>query len=310
MSPEPESFNLPRWVYVTLSFITAAIGIAACGVTAQFFILGLERLEPDPTARSMLVATGMLMIATEMAAFGLAALLPAKKLRSLRIKLIATGILLLAFEAATIYATQGALDQASEAAASASSQRVLELQATIHARRAAAQSLRDNGTQQSASSNAWTRTLGASALRDALKVEGEIAPLAKEMAQLQAAARPTTASVLGQQGVMAYGLARGLLISTMGLAMFGAAGALMREALATSQAAKPEQPGREPQAVPASCELRSGSGPALVPRQVPLEVPVPPLGTAGLDHGKDGWIQALENIPGAIVARKTRSASR
>lgn len=242
MNAAVETTHLPRWIYMALAMATAAIGLAASGITAKFFILGLERLEPDPTARNILVATGLLMIATELAAFGIAALLPANKLRSLRKKLIATGLLLLAFEVATICVTQGALDQTSESAALASAQRIEELQATIKARRDAAQSLRANGAQQSASSNSWTRSLGAAALRDALKVESQIDPLANELAQLQASARPTTASVLGTQGTMVYGLARGLLISAMGLVMFGVAGALLREGMASNHTAPADKP--------------------------------------------------------------------
>lgn len=241
MNAEVETTHLPRWIYMALAMATAAIGLAASGITAKFFILGLERLEPDPTARNILMATGLLMIATELAAFGIAALLPSNKLRSLRKKLIATGLLLLAFEVATICVTQGALDQASESAALASTHRIEELQATIKARRDAAQSLRANGAQQSASSNAWTRSLGAAALRDALKVESQIDPLANELAQLQASARPTTASVLGAQGTMVYGLARGLLISAMGLVMFGVAGALLREGMADNRSASADK---------------------------------------------------------------------
>lgn len=241
MNAEVETTHLPRWIYMALAMATAAIGLAASGITAKFFILGLERLEPDPTARNILMATGLLMIATELAAFGIAALLPSNKLRSLKRKLIATGLLLLAFEVATICVTQGALDQASESAALASTHRIEELQATIKARRDAAQSLRANGAQQSASSNAWTRSLGAAALRDALKVESQIDPLANELAQLQASARPTTASVLGAQGTMVYGLARGLLISAMGLVMFGVAGALLREGMADNRSASADK---------------------------------------------------------------------
>lgn len=302
MSAEAYSTTLPRWVYIALSIITAAIGVAACGVTAKFFILGLERLEPDPAARSILVATGMLMIATEMACFGLAALLPATKLRSLRVKLIATGSLLLCFEAATIYAAQGALDQASESAASATTQRIGELQATIQARRAAAESLRANGTQQSASSNSWTRTLGAASLRDALKVEAEIDPLARELSHLQGAVRPTSASVLGTQGMMAYGLARGLLISTMGLVMFGAAGALLREALTRSTAPVPDA-AVDPVGLPEVAAGRAPSAPVSAPKASASAAPSPASETAGWDRGRDGWIKALENIPGAFVTR-------
>lgn len=241
MNSAVEATQFPRWVYMALAMLASAIGLASSWITAKFFVLGLERLEPDPTARDILMATGLLMIATELAAFGIAALLPKNKLRSLKIKLIVTGLALLAFEVATICVTQGAIDQANTSASVASTQRIQELQATIKARREAAQSLRSNGAQQSTSSNAWTRTLGAAALRDALKVESEITPLSHELAQLQASVRPTTDSILGTQGVMLYGVARGLLISAMGLVMFGVAGALVREGMTLKNTISAEQ---------------------------------------------------------------------
>lgn len=293
MSAATEATHLPRWVYIALAAVTAAIGLAASGITAKFFILGLERLEPDPTARSILVGTGLLMIATELAAFGIAALLPANKLRSLRTKLVITGLLLLAFEAATICVTQGALDQASESAAKASMQRVHELQTTIQARRAAAQSLRDNGALQSASSNAWTRSLGAAALRDALKVESQIDPLANELAQLQASTRPTTASVLGTQGVMVYGLARGLLISAMGLVMFGVAGALLREGMATNQA---NPAGRPAAAATQQVKLGNQRVPAVAPTQSATN-----WITCALGRGREWW-RKMFGIPERLLA--------
>lgn len=221
----------PRWAFVVLAVITATIGLSASWVTAQFFILGLERLEPDPLAKGILVIAGVLMIVTELAAFGIAALLPRQKFASERKRLIATGLVLLAFEAITICVTQGALDKSTETAAHASIARMDELKLSINARRTSAESLRTNGTTQSASSNAWTRTLGAAALRDALKVEAQIEPLANELAQLQASARPTTTSVLGERGTMFYGIAKGLLISSMGVIMFGVAGSLLAKGL-------------------------------------------------------------------------------
>ena len=299
MSAAVGTVHLPRWVYIALSALTATIGLAASGVTAKFFILGLERLEPDPTARSILVATGLLMIATELAAFGIASLLPANKLRSVRTKLIATGLLLLAFEAVTICVTQGALDQASESAMTASTQRIQELQATIQARRAAAQSLRANGNRQSASANGWTRTLGASALRDALKVEDQIDPLAHELAQLQAAARPTTASVLGAQGVMAYGLARGILISAMGLVMFGVAGALLREGMAINPVVPAEMPATAAQSVKLvqqNMQLGAARKDIAVPEQTASSISGYTLGC-----GKVWWRKML-GIPSKFLA--------
>lgn len=235
-----EAPNMPRWAYMLMAGVAAAIGLGASGVTAQFFILGLEKLEADPMARSLLVLTGILMIATELAAFGIAAMLPSKQLRAMKVTLIFAGALLLAFEAATIYITQAAIDQASEVEATSKATRIQELKASIESRRAAAKGLRENGQTQSASANAWTRTLGAVALRDALKVEEQIAPLSTELAQLQAATKPTMASVLGQGGMHAYGIVRGLLISTMGLVMFSAAGALLREGFPRKNA-QPDQ---------------------------------------------------------------------
>lgn len=220
---------MPRWAYVFLAAIAAAIGLAASVITAKFFVLGLERIEPDNIARDVLIATGILMILTELLAFGLAALLPSNQLRALRTKLIVCGALLLTFEVATIYITQVALMQNAAVSATAAETKINGLQKSIENRRAAAQSLRVNGESQSASTNAWTRTLGAKALREALQAEQQIDPMVAELAQLQSQVRPNLANVIGETGVLIYSVTRAFLISVMGLVMFGAAGALLRE---------------------------------------------------------------------------------
>jgi hypothetical protein len=230
------NLKIPQWAFMALSAVTAVIGLSASWITSKFFILGLVRLEPDDAARDILLAAGMLMIVTELACFGIASLLPAGKFRAERFKLLATGLVLLAFEAVTICVTQNALDQASASASTASVARLNELKSTIAARRESARSLRSNGAMQSESQNSWTRTLGAAALRDALKVETQIEPLAHELAQLEAAARPTTTSVLGQVGTNLYGVAKGLLISGMGLVMFGISGSFLRMAFSVNEA--------------------------------------------------------------------------
>ena len=222
--------NLPRWAYASLALVAATVGLASSTVTAQFFVLGLERIEADPTARNILIATGMLMIVTELIAFGLAALLPKRQLRALRNKLIICGVMLLGFEAATIYITQLALIQATDATVTSTDTHIANLKTSIENRRATAKSLRENGALQSASTNAWTHTVGAGALREALKVDQQIEPLSAELATLQAAARPSMTTMLGANGMLAYSVARAMLISVMGLVMFGAAGALLREA--------------------------------------------------------------------------------
>ncbi|MEO8120129.1 MAG: hypothetical protein ABI606_12525, partial [Rhodoferax sp.] len=92
--------------YQLLAALAALIGLASSFVTAKFFVLGLERVEPDSLAREGLIAAGVLMVVTELAAFGLAALLPRAPLRELRWRLMMCGMLLLAFETATIFVTQ------------------------------------------------------------------------------------------------------------------------------------------------------------------------------------------------------------
>lgn len=220
--------TMPRWVYGLLASVAATIGLAASFITAKFFILGLERLEADNAARDVLIATGVLMILTELLAFGLSALLPTHQLRALRTKLIICGTLLLTFEVATIYITQVALMQTATATATATETRINGLQASIESRRAAAESLRANGKLQSASSNAWTRTLGAKALREALEAEQAIDPLTTELAKLQSEVRPNLTTVIGENGMLIYSVTRAFLISAMGLVMFAAAGALLR----------------------------------------------------------------------------------
>ena len=227
----PQSPLLPRWSCILLAVLAAVIGLASSAVTAQFFVYGLQRIEPDTFAREALIAAGVLMIVTELAAFGLAALLPKAQLQALRWRLMACGLLLLSFESATIYVTQVALVKTGETSASAASTRIADLRASIDSRRAAAAALQVNGIRQSDSIHGFNRAAGALALRESLDAETAIAPLAVELAALEASKRPTLTDVLGTQGMLAYTVARALLISVMGLVMFGAAGALLRPVL-------------------------------------------------------------------------------
>jgi len=208
----------------------------------EFFILGLERAEPDTLAKDALIAAGVLMIITELAAFGLSAMLPASQLKALRWRLIACGLMLLTFEAATIYVTQVTLVKSSEATAGAATTRIADLRASIDSRRASATGLRQNAAQQSISIFGASRAAGASSLRQALDIDKDIEPMAKELARLQAGKTATLTDVLGETGMLIYSVSRALLISIMGLVMFGAAGSLMRCAFAAGTPAVPAVP--------------------------------------------------------------------
>lgn len=225
------SQDLPKSLYAFLACVSALIGLASSVVTAKFFILGLDRIETDALARDALITAGVLMVITELAAFGMAALLPRLTLRSLRVHLIICGVFLLSFETVTIYVTQVTLAQNAVSVSQGSLTKITELRAAIASNKLAADSLRDNGTSQTMSSNSWTRQMGAAALRDSLATTRLSQPLVLELAKLESEQRSTLVDILGSRGMIMYSVARALLISAMGLVMFAAAGALLRSAI-------------------------------------------------------------------------------
>lgn len=220
--------HLPRWAYRLLALAAAVIGLACSAVTAQFFVLGLERTESDSLAREALIAAGVLMIVVELAAFGLSALLPRERLKALRTRLIWTGVALVAFEVATLYAVQVTLVKSADAVHQGASSRIAHLEASIAQNRQAAAALVATGARSGESQYASSRAHGAQALREAARIEQRNAELSAELSRLQAGQRPTLTTILGQDGMIWYSVARGVLIVGMGLVMFAAAGALLR----------------------------------------------------------------------------------
>lgn len=223
--------ELPRFLYGFLAVVTALIALASSAVTAKFFIIGLDKIETDAPARDALITAGVLMVITELAAFGLAALLPRSTLRTLRVYLIACGLLLLGFETVTIYVTQVTLAQNAASTAQGSLTKITELRAAIASHKSTADNLRQNGTLQTQSTNSWTRQMGAGALRDSLEATRSSQPLVLELAKLEAEQHSTLVDILGSRGMIYYSLARAFLISAMGLVMFSASGALLRSAI-------------------------------------------------------------------------------
>lgn len=220
--------HLPAWAYTLLAILIGIVGLAASAVTADFFIIGLLKLEADALARDALIAAGVLMIVAEVLVFSVAALLPRARLASLRRRLTVFGLALLAFEGVTIYATQVALAQAASADAQASLTRIDNLRAAIDGQRASAAALRSNAARQSTSQYSWVRADGAKSLREAVTIEANISHQAAELSGLQAAQRPTLTGILGQDGLVAYSVARALLISSVGIMMCAASGALLQ----------------------------------------------------------------------------------
>ncbi len=218
------SIALPRWARIVVALVCVGIGLASSTVAGSLLVRGLELTEPDGTARVILTAAGVLMILTELVAFFLVALLPASRLYQLRVM----GLALLMFEVVTIFGTRLVLNQSAEAMTAAQQMRVENLRLAIAARSADADRLRANGERQSSSDNAWARHLGSQAIQKASLMEREIEPLREELADLQAAQRPTLPGALGPSLALAHSIAMPVLVSTIGLTMFGVAGLMLR----------------------------------------------------------------------------------
>lgn len=310
MKTHEHNAHLPRWAYIALAAITAAIGLATSGVTAQFFVIGLQQLEADALARDALVAAGILMILTELAAFGLAALLPTRRLRSLRWQLMACGVLLVGFEGVTIYATQVALARTSENAHASIGSRISNLEQTIAAQRASAAALRAAGARDAESKYPYIRANSAETLRQAVQIERRMEPLSAELQKLHAQQRPTLKDALGDTGVLWYSVVRSLLISIMGLVMFGASGAMLRAARSGRALPAPvAQP--EATALPQSAPVAQPHTSAAPANAMPADVPQPLFG-AGVGKWQAGMAvgaAALTPVAAFAAPSPTTSAS-
>jgi hypothetical protein len=221
---------LPRWACLALAALCAGLGGWASVVTLRYFEFGARALEADEAARALASTTALLLVVLEMAAFALAALLPRKRLRAQRWGLAVLAVSVLAFECLTIVLVQQGITRAADVGAEARQQRVIELRASITALRATAEELRNAAAASSQSKVLASRQSAAESLNAALDTERLVQARTAELAELQAALRPTTTQILGEQGALAYSVTRGLLVSVAGLVLFGAAGSLLRAA--------------------------------------------------------------------------------
>ena len=215
---------LPYWARISIALTCIGIGVASSTVAGWLLVRGLELTEPDSTARVILAAAGVLMVATELVAFFLVALLPTARLYQLRL----VGLALLAFEILTIFGTRMVINHDTEAAIAGQATRLDSLRAAIETRRADAARVRASGERQGASENAWARHLGTQAIRQADAMERDIEPLREELADLQAKQRTTLPRMLGPGLSLAHSIAMPVLVSTIGLTMFGVAGLMLR----------------------------------------------------------------------------------
>ncbi len=265
---------LPRWAAIGLATLAAIIGLASSAVTARFFILGLQHTEADTTAQNALVAAGLLMIAAEVAAFFIAALLP--KGHGLRPMLLWAGFVLVAFEVLTVFATQHALVQTGQALQAGQQTRIQHLQASIASTQNQAAQLVATAQEQVGSRFMQQRQDGQQTLQTAHSLQQQAHQQAQELATLLAAQRPTLADTFGQGGMVAYTVARALLMTITGLVMMSAAGALLRSAAPVGQPVLRHAPLPTVTVAPASSAWRAAV-PAVLVSAAPVAWPMPAI---------------------------------
>lgn len=281
--------NLPRWARISIALTCVAIGLASSAVNGWLLVRGLELTEPDASSRAILMASGVLMITVELVAFFLAALLPAAELRRLRVM----GLALWLFGVVTIFGTRLVLNHNAEAAIAAQAMRADNLRASIASILADAARVRANGERQNASDHAWTRHLGALAIKQADAMERNIEPLRDELADLQARQQTTLPRVLGPELALAHSVAMPVLISSIGLTMFGVAGVMLR---------------RQPDGAESTAPVRSvqqQAEQATVPDTVPEAVPAGPVALA--EDGLDAATPAPAAPPPRIITLPTQT---
>ncbi len=297
---------LPRWARISIALACVAIGLASSTVAGWLLVQGLELTEPAGTARLILTAAGILMILTELTAFFLVALLPAARLYQLKIM----GVALLLFEITTIFGNRLVLSDSADAAATAHTTRIENVRLAIGNRSADADRVRAAGERQVASDHAWTRHLGTLAIQKADAMERDIEPLRDELAQLQATQRPTLRHALGPGLALAHSIAMPVLVSTIGLTLFGIAGLMLRRA--QRDEARPDEAQPTPDApppvpaVPAAPDHPGTAAPehqTAVPRGA---LPAVPPAVSPLTH----WSSITATLPlAAMVAAPAAAAS-
>ena len=218
---------LPRWIYIALGLACIPMGLWASWITLQYFQHGAAALEADPGLRSLALSAAMMFVASEMAAFGLAALLTEQQLWARRWLLTGFAAAVLVLEICTIIAVQLALTVGGEMSQGTLQDQEKDLRTRITAIESGADARRADAVLQRAAGHL---TKAAASGDGAAAAQAKTAPLYAALSKVQALKRPTLVGLLGRDYALAYAVARGILVSLGGLVFFGTAGALLRSA--------------------------------------------------------------------------------
>lgn len=228
----PLNSALPRWAYFFLAALCAAMGLWASYITLEYFEHGAKALETDKALQALAVSAALMFVASEMAAFALAALLTERQLKARRWSLTGFACAVLALEVCTIVAVQLALTVGADMTQGTVQTQEKDLRARITALEAGAAAKRADAALQRA---AGQLTKAAGSGDRATAEQAKTAALYDELAKVQGQKRPTLSGLLGEKYAIAYAVARGILVSLGGLVFFGVAGALLRAARGGAQ---------------------------------------------------------------------------
>lgn len=265
--------HLPRPLYALLALVCAGFGFWASVITLRYFEHGAQALEADEAARALALAAALMFVAAEMAAFGIAAFLPVRKMWAQRWRLFGLAGAVLVLEVCTIVAVQLAITEGAEMSQQATASRAQDLRNQIARIEANAATLRTNAEKQNASTHAWVRQQGAMAAKEAARLDESTAALYAELGKTEGEKRPTLIGMLGERWALAYVVTRGVLVSVAGLVFFGVAGAMWRAVFTGAAVGMGRSQAKR---APWWGILKAKPAPQPVPEQAPQPAPASP----------------------------------
>ena len=232
-------YALPKVARVFLLAFAVSIGVWASHVNLEFFKHGATALEADLSLRDLVITAAYLLVVAEMASFLLAGLMPGRELFARRWALYGVAGAVLAFDVGTITAVQISITSRDAIGQGAIAQQIDDIRKRIASIESSAAQLSAAAEKETASNNQWVQVQGAKDAKEAARLKSTVAPLYDQISALESQRRPALMGVfcaldpdesctVGKRLSIGYVVARGLLVSCIGLVFFGAAGAIFR----------------------------------------------------------------------------------
>lgn len=239
-------YALPKVARVFLLAFAVSIGVWASHVNLEFFKHGATALEADLSLRDLVITAAYLLVVAEMASFLLAGLMPGRELFARRWALYGVAGAVLAFDVGTITAVQISITSRDAIGQDAIAQQIDDIRKRIASIESSAAQLSAAAEKETSSSNQWVQVQGAKDAKEAARLKSTVSPLYDQISALESQRRPALMGVfcaldsdesctVGKRLSIGYVVARGLLVSCIGLVFFGAAGAIFRTLYAAAR---------------------------------------------------------------------------